>query len=467
MACSQKYLSFLVLGTSLLFTSFTVQAARQYWDYDDDCLSWYGIYKLSRDALPDLQALDSSVSLRDVFYTIASSGRCVTEEQAKMIIADYSEQLKEDGQSINNPPQISGVPDSYGAEGNLYSFTPSASDPDDDNLSFQISNRPSWASFDTTTGALGGTPSYAEAGSYTNIVISVSDGQATASLVPFSITVNDTNRTPSISGTPVSTVQETDSYRFTPSAIDPDGDRLTFSISGLPAWAIFDPANGTLAGTPDYQDAGSYAGITIRVSDGQSSASLPPFTIVVENLNRLPTMAGEPDARVSVGDAYSFTPYATDPDGDELVFSISNPPSWIEFDSSTGTLSGTPVAADIGIYEDIVLTVSDGSESTVTMAMTIRVDGITETIGTAALSWEIPATRTDGTPLAISEIDGYRVYMGSSENDLVMIVDLNDGTQTSYTVTDLTTGSYHFAVTTYDTDGNESLYSNIAVKDIL
>ncbi|MGD8589000.1 MAG: putative Ig domain-containing protein, partial [Chromatiales bacterium] len=389
------------------------------------------------------------------------------EEQANQVIADYTAQLNEDVQPINNPPQISGVPDSYGAEGNIYSFTPTASDPDNDNLNFQISYRPSWASFNTTTGTLSGTPSFVDAGSYTNIVISVSDGQATASLAPFSITVSDTNRAPSISGTPASTVVETNSYSFTPTASDLDGDRLTFDVSGLPTWASFDPINGTLAGRPDYQDAGSYDNITIRVSDGQTSASLPPFSIIVDNLNRPPTLTGESDTSVAVGDNYSFTPYASDPDGDELLFSISNPPPWVEFDSSTGTLSGNPETTDVGIYEDIILAVSDGSDSTVTMTITITVDELTETTGTAALSWQIPTTRTDGTPLTISEIEGYRVYMGDADDNLVMIVDLNDGTQTSYTVTDLTAGNYHFAVTTYDTDGNESLYSNIAVKEIL
>ena len=57
--------------------------------------------------------------------------------------------------------------------------------------------------------------------------------------------------------------------------------------------------------------------------------------------------------------------------------------------------------------------------------------------------------------------------MGSTDDNMVMILDLNDGSQTYYTFSDLPAGSYHFAVTTYDIDGNESPYSNIAVKDIL
>jgi hypothetical protein len=56
-------------------------------------------------------------------------------------------------------------------------------------LAFSISNKPSWATFSTATGALTGTPTTAQAGTYSNIVISVSDGTATTALTAFTITV--------------------------------------------------------------------------------------------------------------------------------------------------------------------------------------------------------------------------------------------------------------------------------------
>ena len=57
-----------------------------------------------------------------------------------------------------------------------------ANDADNDTLGFTIQNRPSWASFDTATGRLSGTPTSANVGAFNNIVISVSDGRASASL---------------------------------------------------------------------------------------------------------------------------------------------------------------------------------------------------------------------------------------------------------------------------------------------
>lgn len=74
--------------------------------------------------------------------------------------------------------------------GNAYSFQPSASDAEGDALSFHITNQPGWASFSTATGQLSGTPGTGSVGTYGNIVISVDDGTASASLPAFSIQVD-------------------------------------------------------------------------------------------------------------------------------------------------------------------------------------------------------------------------------------------------------------------------------------
>ena len=70
-----------------------------------------------------------------------------------------------------------------------YSFTPDSSDPDGDPLTFTITNMPSWATFDDTTGALTGMPAMQHVGTFADISISASDGQAGAALPPFDIEV--------------------------------------------------------------------------------------------------------------------------------------------------------------------------------------------------------------------------------------------------------------------------------------
>ncbi|MEL7185244.1 MAG: putative Ig domain-containing protein [Pseudomonadota bacterium] len=90
-----------------------------------------------------------------------------------------------------------------------------------------------------------------------------------------------TNNPPTISGTPAQTVAQDENYEFTPSASDPDGDSMTFSIVNQPAWASFDENSGALSGTPTAAHIGTTADVTITVSDGQLSASLTPFNIEV------------------------------------------------------------------------------------------------------------------------------------------------------------------------------------------
>jgi major membrane immunogen (membrane-anchored lipoprotein) len=87
----------------------------------------------------------------------------------------------------------------------------------------------------------------------------------------------------------------------------------------------------------------------------------------------------------------------------------------------------------------------------------------TPTTGTdsISLSWLPPTTRADGTPLAAHELAGYRIYMGTSRTVLRPVADLDDENISKYTVNDLESGEYFFAISAFDTDGAESAMSGI------
>ncbi|MDO6764299.1 putative Ig domain-containing protein [Agarivorans sp. 1_MG-2023] len=95
-----------------------------------------------------------------------------------------------DSSPKNVAPTISGTPQSSIDEGVAFNFTPVASDENNDTLSFSITNKPTWASFDEETGVLSGTPAREDIGSVSDIIISVSDGKETASLAPFELSVS-------------------------------------------------------------------------------------------------------------------------------------------------------------------------------------------------------------------------------------------------------------------------------------
>ena len=89
----------------------------------------------------------------------------------------------------NRAPTISGnAPASVNAS-SAYTFVPTSTDADGDTLAFTIQNKPAWAAFNTSTGGLSGTPVPADVGTYSNISISVSDGEAATALAAFAIAV--------------------------------------------------------------------------------------------------------------------------------------------------------------------------------------------------------------------------------------------------------------------------------------
>ena len=368
--------------------------------------------------------------------------------------------------AANGAPTISGTPATSVTAGQAYSFTPTAADPDGQALTFSIANKPSWATFSTSTGRLNGTPTAAQVGSYANVTIAVSDGTIQASLAPFTIVVNAVpNQPPTISGTPPTTVTAGQAYSFTPTASDPDGQTLTFSIANRPSWATFNTSTGQLNGTPTTAQAGSYANVTISVSDGTAQASLAAFTIVVSTAapaNRPPTISGTPSTSVTVGQAYSFTPTASDPDGQALTFSITNKPSWATFNTSTGRLNGTPAAANAGSYSGIVISVSDGTASVSLPSFSLTVQQVQ--LGSATIAWTPPTTNEDGS--ALTNLRGYRIYYGTSTSNLNQVVDVANAGISSVVIENLSPGTWYFGVRSYNASNVESGLSNITSKTI-
>ena len=187
------------------------------------------------------------------------------------------------GTSTNSAPIISGNPSTVAVVGASWSFTPSATDVDNDTLIFVIDNKPIWAAFDYATGRLSGAPQLGHEGSYDNIRISVNDGKVSAMLPAFAVDVRsiNSNTAPVISGNPSMSATVGQAYLFVPSASDADGGTLMFEIANPPRWATFDPTTGQLSGTAQQGDSALYSNIVISVNDGEMMASLPAFSINV------------------------------------------------------------------------------------------------------------------------------------------------------------------------------------------
>ena len=119
-----------------------------------------------------------------VLAVVVSLGGCLSSKEDAAPVA-----VPDPDPPSNSAPTISGVPSSSVLMGEQYSFTPTASDADDDPLTFDVQGEPNWLSINSGSGALSGTPTLADVGSYSGIVVSVNDGSASASLPQFGVDV--------------------------------------------------------------------------------------------------------------------------------------------------------------------------------------------------------------------------------------------------------------------------------------
>ena len=154
----------------------------------------------------------------------------------------------------NNSPQIVGTPGGTAVIGQLYWFTPSATDADGDTLTFRIENRPEWATFSPSTGRLEGTPGNGDVGTYSGIVITVSDGAASASLPVFTIAVQA-----------VQTVTGSPTISWTPPNSNTDNSPLT-NLAGYRIY--YGTSSGNLTQVLDLPNPGISNGVVENIAPG-------------------------------------------------------------------------------------------------------------------------------------------------------------------------------------------------------
>jgi hypothetical protein len=114
-----------------------------------------------------------------------------------------------------------------------------------------------------------------------NVIIGDIDGNS----IP--VTVNDgtisVNRPPVLASIGNKMVNEGELLTFAVSANDPDGDSLTYSASGMPTGAAFNPATKIFTWTPSYHQAGSYSSVHFTVSDNNTNDT-EDIVITVNNV---------------------------------------------------------------------------------------------------------------------------------------------------------------------------------------
>jgi hypothetical protein len=198
--------------------------------------------------------------------------------------------------------------------------------------------------------------------------------------------------------------------------------------------------------------------------DSGSSASQAASTNASFPINRAPTtetaagmqINGAPVTTATVGQAYSFQPTVASAAGTALNFSIANTPAWAKFDPTSGKLTGTPSASQVGTYKGITISVVAGTTTAALPAFSIVVtDGNSQS--NVTLSWQAPTENADGS--ALVDLKGYKVHYGSASKTYSDTIQVTNPGLTTYVVQNLNAGKYYFAVTAYNSAGQESSLS--------
>ncbi len=163
-------------------------------------------------------------------------------------------------------------------------FTVSATDPEEDILTYSIQGLPAGATFQNQTFTW--TPSYAQSETY-NLTFIVSDSDLTDS-EDITITVSNVNRAPVLASIGSKSTNENQELTFTVSATDPEEDILTYSIQGLVSGITFQ--DQIFSWTPTYTQSETYT-LTFIVSDTELTDS-ETITITVADVCAPDTCSG-------------------------------------------------------------------------------------------------------------------------------------------------------------------------------
>ena len=301
-------------------------------------------------------------------------------------------------------------------EDKAVSIVLSGSDPDGENLTYQVTVNPKNGTLSGTAPNLTYTPD-ANYNGNDEFTFSVSDGELVAEAVVL-ITVDAVNDKPVLNAIADQSITETSLLTFTAAGSDVDGDPLTFSATDLPAGATFN--NATFNWTPGYDQSGSYKS-TVSVSDGKETVS-QVVNITVSNKNRAP-VANAGSITTDEDKAVSIVLSGSDPDGENLTYQVTVNPKNGTLSGTAPNLTYTPKANYNG-NDELKFTVSDG-ELVAEAVVSITVDAVNDKpvlnaiadqsiTETSLLTFTAAGSDVDGDPLTFSATD---LPAGATFND--------------------------------------------------
>lgn len=316
-------------------------------------------------------------------------------------------------------------------------YDANATDADGDTITYSLSGADA-ASFtiNATTGevTINASPDFEADGTY-NFTVTANDGNGGTDTQDVVLTVNDLNEAPVITSGATATVPEnapTTTVVYDAEATDPDGDTLTYSLTG-PDAALFtiDPVTGEvrLVNSADFETRSTY-NITVVATDPDGASDSQDVVVTVSDVAEGPTLVVR---SLDVdNDANTLTPFQIDAgdewyqfvDDDDISNNVSlinfGPEDYIVFDApfsgpgavAFANLGDTDVVAD-GLGDLLITINKDGTLTQIVLEDAVAADAFIfdEATADAAVAG-VDNFRTTAGPAGTTSLDT------DSDNDL-------------------------------------------------
>ncbi len=269
-------------------------------------------------------------------------------------------------------PQITSTPNYLAAEGQPYEYPVLATDPDNDPLTYALTEAPAGMTI-TAAGVVQWMPGQtaAQSGPYA-VRIVVSDPASHSATQAYELVVRKSNVPPEITSVPVTAGREGDVYRYQVTATDADGDVLKYSLRAAPGGMSIHPTTGAIDWrVPQTAAANNPTRVTVAVSDG-AAVTEQSFEITVEAVNVAPMIFSTPVTKAAVGAVYQYDVDANDVDGDTVTYTLSQAPDGMTIDAATGVITWQPAVGQDG-PQSVTVTAADPANLTDEQTFVIEV----------------------------------------------------------------------------------------------
>lgn len=317
-------------------------------DPDQDLLS----YRLL--TAPTGMAIDSNGQIRWV------PGReDVGDHQISVMVSDPAgesaqQQFAVTVKSSNRPPMFTSQPNMLEiGYGETWQYLAKATDPDNEQLSFELVSVPDGVGVNRGSGFYYWHPGKDQLGEH-QFVIRVNDHNGGTAEQQFTVTINEAvNHVPVITSAPLTQHVVEQPYSYQVIAEDEDNDVLSFVLIQAPAGMQIDGNTGDITWLPTHEQAGPQL-VQVKVLDTKGAGDEQAFMISSAPAQHAPEFTTQPVQAVAATNIYDYDADALDSDqGDVLRYSAYLSPIGLTVDDATGHVRWQPALAMVEQLSDV------------------------------------------------------------------------------------------------------------------